>query len=213
MMWLAAKGIKAVQRIICNMNANSEDRSGDLVARWRQGDQQAAAQLFHRYAERLIVLARSHLTPKLAQRVDPEDVVQSVYRSFFAETRAGRYEFDRGGDLWHLLVAITHHKLYDQVKHNTRQKRAVAREQNLGKNGSFYGLETTLLAREPTPLEAAALSDTIEQLMRHLKPMHRNVFELRLKGYSTDEIAAELQFSERMVRYVLEWIEQELRRP
>lgn len=195
------------------MNENAEDRSGDLVARWRQGDQQAAAKLFHRYAERLIALARSHLSPKMAQRIDPEDVVQSVYRSFFADTSAGRYDFERGGDLWHLLVAITQHKLRDQVKRNTRQKRAVAREQNLGKDDSFHGIEASVLAHEPTPLEAVALSDAVEQLMHRLKPLHRRIFELRLMGYSTDEIAVEVGFSERTVRYVLEWVKEEMTRP
>jgi hypothetical protein len=37
------------------------DQSGNLVARWRDGDQQAAAVLFQRYADRLIGLARSRL--------------------------------------------------------------------------------------------------------------------------------------------------------
>jgi hypothetical protein len=60
------------------------------------------------YANRLIALARSRLSSKLAGRIDPEDVVQSVYRSFFAEARAGRYHLDRGGDLWRLLVAMRH---------------------------------------------------------------------------------------------------------
>src|SRR5262249_61199873 len=83
-----------------------DDRSGHLVARWREGDQQAAAELFRRYADRLVALAKSRLSQKMARRVDPEDVVQSVYRSFFAETKEGRYEFERGGDLWHLLVTI-----------------------------------------------------------------------------------------------------------
>src|SRR5262245_5701318 len=81
---------------------SGEDWSGNLVARWRQGDQQAAAELFHRYASRLTALARSQLSGQLAHRIDPEDVVQSVCRCFFADTREGRYELQRGGDLWRL---------------------------------------------------------------------------------------------------------------
>lgn len=83
------------------------DNSNHLVARWQQGDQTAAAELFQRYASRLIALARSQLSVKLAQRVDPEDVVQSVYRSFFVDARNGRYDFQHGGDLWRLLVTMT----------------------------------------------------------------------------------------------------------
>jgi len=40
-----------------------DDHSGNLVARWRDGDQQAAAELFRRYAERLVGLVRRRLPP------------------------------------------------------------------------------------------------------------------------------------------------------
>src|SRR5436305_1291848 len=99
-------------------NDNAADEAAALVARWRAGDQQAAAELFRRYADRLIALARSRLSARLARRIDPEDVVQSAYRSFFGDTRAGRYDVGRAGDLWQLLVTITLHKVQLQVKRN-----------------------------------------------------------------------------------------------
>src|SRR5262245_10269770 len=106
----------------------SDERSGDLLAQWRAGNQQAAAKLFQRYADRLTALARSRLSSRVNRRVDAEDVVLSAYRSFFAGASAGRFEVERGGDLWRLLVSLTLRKLYRQVKHNSRQKRAVQRE-------------------------------------------------------------------------------------
>src|SRR5262249_45888213 len=62
--------------------------------------QPAASELFQRYAGRLIALARSRLSTKVSKRVDPEDVVQSAYRSFFAGARDGCYDLERGGDVW-----------------------------------------------------------------------------------------------------------------
>ena len=47
------------------------DPVANLVERWRQGDQQAAAELFQRYASRLIALAHSRLPTNLSHRVDP----------------------------------------------------------------------------------------------------------------------------------------------
>ena len=35
----------------------ADEASIDLIARWRTGDQQAASELFHRYAAQLIALA------------------------------------------------------------------------------------------------------------------------------------------------------------
>ncbi len=63
--------------------ATTDPLSAQLLIRWREGDQAAADALFRRYAERLIGLVRLRLSEKLARRVDPEDIVQSVYRSFF----------------------------------------------------------------------------------------------------------------------------------
>src|SRR3954470_23818895 len=88
-----------------------------LLERFRAGDDQAAAEIFDRYFERLTSLARSRLSTRLARRTDPEDIVLSVYRSFFVEAREGRYTLGRGGDLWRLLSSITRHKLLRQVRH------------------------------------------------------------------------------------------------
>ena len=65
------------------MSERDEPSTVELLARWREGDQQAEEELFSRYTTQLVALARSRLSPKLAGRVDAEDVVQSAYRSFF----------------------------------------------------------------------------------------------------------------------------------
>ena len=54
-----------------------------LLERFRSGDELAAEALFSRYFERLTSLARTRLSSSLKRRTDPEDIVQSVYRSFF----------------------------------------------------------------------------------------------------------------------------------
>lgn len=192
------------------MEDRTAEQSGDLVARWRDGDERAAAELFQRYASRLIALARSRLSVKLAQRVDPEDVVQSAYRSFFGDTKDGRCEVQRGGDLWQLLVTITLHKLHDQVKRHRRAKRAVDRERNIGSDESWSSVEAHLATQAPSPMEAVALTDEVEQIMRELKPLYRRILELRLQGYNIDEIAAHTQSGERTVRRVLEQVKEQL---
>jgi RNA polymerase sigma-70 factor (ECF subfamily) len=188
----------------------AEDASIHLVARWRDGDQLAADQLFRRYAEQLIALARTRLSSKLSQRVDPEDVVQSAYRSFFHGTKDGRYDIQRGGDLWQLLVVITLHKLQHQVRHNLAGKRSIHREQALGAENSSVGLQAYVQAHEPSPVEALALAEELEQLMRKLPPLHRRMLELRLQGYSADEIATETQRCPGTVRRVLDRVKQDL---
>lgn len=182
----------------------------DWLARWRAGDQQAAAELLRRYTNRLIGLARSRLPAKLATRVDPEDVVQSVYRSFFAGVSEDRYDLRHGGDLWRLLVTITLRKVYFQVRHHGAGKRAVNLDLGYSSEDSLLGLQPDLLAREPSPVEALALAEQLEQLFARLTPLQRRIVELRLQGHNLDEIAAQVERTERTVRRVLdeakEWL-------
>lgn len=184
------------------------DESVDLVARWRGGDEQAANELFHRYAGRLLALAQSRLSAQLAGRVNAEDVVQSAYRSFFVHARAGRYVFERNGDLWRLLVAITLHKVRGQIEHHKAGKRDVRLER--GDGGAWFGLPPDALAQDPSPAEAAALADELEQVMRRLEPAQRKMFELRLQGYSLEEIAGQCECSIRTVKRGLSTIRERL---
>jgi RNA polymerase sigma-70 factor (ECF subfamily) len=188
-----------------------EAPSAELVARWRGGDQEAARELFRRYAARLRALARSRLPAGLARHIDPEDVVQSACRSFFSGARAGRYALRREGDLWRLLAAITVHKLRHQVERHTAGKRDAARERHFGGESTLFRLQGRLFARGPSPSQAAALADALEQVFRELGPLERRVVELRVEGRSLEEIAAAVRRSERTVRRLLERVKGRLR--
>ncbi len=119
--------------------------------------------MFHRYAERLVALARSRLSGKLAQRLDPEGVVQSAYRNFVAGAHEGQHDLQRGGDLWRLLVKITLHKLHDQVKRHTADKRTVDAERNLAGNDSLSNFDSAFLAQGPSPGERPLLEGSIRR--------------------------------------------------
>jgi RNA polymerase sigma factor (sigma-70 family) len=181
------------------MQPSDDETSAELLVRCRDGDEQAAEQLFERYFERLALLARSRLSPRLAARTDPEDVVLSAYRSFFIGVRAGRFSLKRSGDLWRLLVAITMHKLYRQAKHHSAEKRSVYAEQ-LWQPAEDNSIPRN---REPTPEEAVALADELEAAMSQLDAVSRRVLELRLQGEPLSTIAAETGRSERTIRRLL----------
>ncbi len=180
-----------------------DDKSIDLAARWQEGDQEAAEELFGRYAAPLIGLVRKHLSEKLAHRFDPEDVVQSAYRSFFTGVRDGRFLLERSGDLWRLLVVIAIHKLRHQVERHTAGKRSVDLESPQDPalfHTSDWG------GRQPTPADALVLAEQIEQIVSALTPLDRRMFELRLEGYTLDQIATETHRSQRTVRRVMDRI-------
>jgi RNA polymerase sigma-70 factor (ECF subfamily) len=188
----------------------SEDSCANLVARWRAGDEHAAAELVQRYTTRLVALARSRLSGNVAHHVDPEDLVQSAYRSFFSKARRDSIEIEPNGDLWQLLVTITLHKLHNQMKRVTAQKRAAQKEQSFGSEDSLLGLRGLALGGDPSPVEALALVDLLEQVMRSLEPAERRMLEMRLQGYTLAEVAAEVRCSERTVRRTVAEIKERL---
>lgn len=197
------------------MTQSSQNESMDggvlsLVARWRGGDQQAAEKLFGLYAGRLIALAQGRLSNRLAGRVDAEDVVQSAYRSFFSGARADRFSLQHGGGLWRLLVAITLHKLSDQVDRHTAERRTVDAERHFAGEDSLVALGARLAVRNPSPVDAIALADELEQVMRSLEPQPRRILELRLQGHDLAEIATQVACSERTVIRVLKRIKEQL---
>lgn len=184
------------------MAETSESRI--LVDRWRAGDEAAARELVDRYAGQLVELARRRISQRLASRVDPEDVVQSVFRTFFGRVKAGQFEFHERDDLCKLLVRITVHKTLRQVHFHQAAKRDPRHETGQNDEGQERIME--ILARDPTPEEAVAFVDQLEHFLDRLQPQERQVLELRLQGYSSDEIARELGTYDRQVRRVVERI-------
>ncbi len=188
--------------------AFSQDSFARLKRRLDQGDPAAAEEIFERFSRRLAALAREQLGPRLRAKLDPEDVTQSVFRSFFRRQEAGELTFASWESLWSLLVVITLRKCGHQVQHYLAARRDVRRElgQAPGTDLSSEDVRSSwrALVREPTPEEAAALTDLLERLMHRLKPLQREILTLRLQGHSTAEIAQQVKRSQRMVQYTLQ---------
>ena len=182
----------------------------ELVARARAGDEQAAADLHDRYVDRLIHLARKRLSPKLARRTDPEDIVQSAFRSFFRHVRAGRYSPHDCGDLWHLLAAITVGKLQHTVRRHSAKRRSVYAEQSTSGDMATRTIAPESIAREPTPDEAAILVEEMGLAMAQLSPLQRQVLQMRLQGYSFDQTANQVRCSERTIHRVIKIVKTRL---
>jgi DNA-directed RNA polymerase specialized sigma24 family protein len=95
-----------------------------------------------------------------------------------------------------LLVSITMHKLYRQVRWHVAEKRSVDVEE--GRIAASD--EQFLVSREPSPEEAIAVADELQAFMSTLEPFPRRILELRLQGHELSEIADATSRSERTVR-------------
>ena len=174
-----------------------------LLQRWKDSSDQAAAEeLYGRYSNRLIALARTRLPGRFNRRVDPHDVVQSVCRTFFKRVSDGVLEVRPDGNLWDLLATITMRKLFGQVDHHQAAKRNVARETEPAKDGSI-SVRIDGMDREPSPDDAAALREELDLVLGQMEPHHREMVQLSLLEYTPREIGETLKYSERQVRNVL----------
>ncbi len=183
----------------------------DLLARLRAGDEQAAVEVFDRFARRLVSLARQKLGQALRGKEDPEDAVQSALKSFFPRYAAGQFELASWNDLWGLLARITAHKCGDRLERFRAACRDVRREV-LAPAADDSNPSWEFLARDPTPSQALVLTELFEELHRSLGERDRGILTLHLQGVEIAPISAELQCSERTVFRVLERIRQRLER-
>jgi RNA polymerase sigma factor (sigma-70 family) len=180
------------------------DTSADwlLTELSRGGNEEAARQLFDEYVDRLLAVARGHISQRLAQRVDPEHVVQSVFRTFFGRIKEGRFQIHDRDDLGKLLARITVHKALRQVNFHRAAKRSPMQE--AGPAEWSRDDLVNLLTREPSPAVTIAFLDQFEHFVSQLRPQERQILEMRLQGYTNEEIATRLGTYDRHIRRVLE---------
>lgn len=187
--------------------ANRELNAGDvgegsdssLVRRFRSGEDDAATQLYKRYAERLHRLAQRNTGADLARRFDAEDVVQSVFRTFFRRVRTGLYDLPDGDELWRLLLVISLNKIRALAIHHRAQKRSVAATVAPGAE-----LLAQLADQNSQELALTSLKMVIGDVLNTLPEVQQRMIVRRIEGCQVEEIAAETGRSKRTVERVLQ---------
>ena len=177
-----------------------------IEGRLRLGEDEAAREVFQRFARRLLALTRRQFEQRLAHRVDAEGVVQSAFKSFFVRHREGKLQVENWNALWGLLTVITLRKCADRVEYHRAARR------DFGREAVLYQENDVSLDREPDPHEAAVLAETVEQLFRAAEPDERPVLELSLQGLTAAEISLRLGRALRTVHRLREQVRKRLER-
>lgn len=177
----------------------------DLLA----GDDEAARELLGRYSAQLVTLARQQMSARLQTKVAPEDVLQSVFRTFFRRLEAGEFELRGWSALWGFLSLLTLRKVQHNVDRYTTIGRDLTREISLDVLGGD-SWEIVIPDREPTPDEAAAFAETLTNLFAELDDRDRQTIELVFAGQKPVEIARRLGCSQRTVRRTLARVREKL---
>ncbi len=178
-----------------------------FAERLRARDDAAAQEFFDRYSARLIILARARMSPRLATKSDPEDVVQSVMRTFFRRLNADSVELRDWVSLWGLLSLLTIRKCAMWGRQYSTASRDVGREVSLTSKDSD---QRDICGREPTPAEVSTLVDMIEQLLASSSDIDKVIIEGLLNGKTIAELATEINRTERTVYRASERIRRNL---
>jgi RNA polymerase sigma-70 factor (ECF subfamily) len=184
----------------------------NILEQLHDGEDAAARVVFCRYVAALIELARTHLDTWIRAKEDPEDVIQSVYRSFFLRVRDGKLELGDWGQTWHLLVRITLRKCANRRAYYRAECRDVGREIPLDQWERLPGSKWALAAAAPTPEAALLLTEQVQMLLEQFDPPEQQIVVLSLQGHSTVEIGRTLRRAERSVRRVRERVRKLLHR-
>jgi RNA polymerase sigma-70 factor (ECF subfamily) len=177
-----------------DLNPPIEERSDrSLLRRLRRGEDDAATALYLRYAHRLLALTRTQASAELTRLTQPEDIVQSVFLSFFRKAAGGMYDVPEGEELWNLFLVITLNKIRAKGNYFRARKRDVRR--NVGPEVP----ESDPAAAAPDEAAFAELQAVIRDLLAALPPKSAEIVELRIAGNDVAEIA---RISKRALRTV-----------
>ena len=99
-----------------------------------------------------------------------------------------------------MLALIAVRKCADRANYHLAACRDASREHA----PTASGVWPEAIDREPSPDEAAELEEAVKRLLGVLDPADRPVLELSLQGFTTQEIAEQLDRPERTVRRLRE---------
>lgn len=176
-----------------NSGYSPSDRT--LLVELHHGQDDAATKLYLRYADRLLSLASKQTAGDLRTRIDPEDIVQSVFRTFFRRASEGHYQVPEGEELWKLFLVIALNKIRTTgAWHHAAKRDSRATISSEGLQDGQTQDETSL----------TILHLVIEEMLATMPESTREIIKLRIAGNEVSDIAAQVGRSKRSVERVLQ---------
>jgi len=177
-----------------------------LLVRARARDDEAAWELIARYGPHVVAVVRRKLSRQVRARLDSQDIVQAVWKSFFFDM-AGIDEIQSPEQLMKVLIQMTHNKVVDAYRrHVVAEQRGTGRECSLD-SVNEPGLR--LRSSDPTPSAFAIAKERWQQMIGGRTPVHQSVIRMRMAGETFESISSQLQISERTARRVIEDLRQD----
>jgi RNA polymerase sigma factor (sigma-70 family) len=182
-----------------------------LLGQMRAGSpterEQATTAIVQRYFARLAEVVGRQLSRRVRRRVDPEDLVQTTFRSVCLRLATGQFQLDDREDFWRLLVSVALNKTRKEVATQMAQKRDPRRERH-SNTPDDEALLQLLDRRTPTPEDATITAEEMGRLLDMLPVDIRPIAIWKFEGFTSEEIAEKLGYTlrtvERKVRLIRE---------
>ncbi|RMF41584.1 MAG: RNA polymerase subunit sigma-70 [Planctomycetota bacterium] len=190
-------------------NVSDQDRVSHWIDQVKQGDSLAAHRIWEHYFDSLLRSVRQRLAGQNRGPSDEEDVVLSVFKSFYAAAQRGRFpNLSSRDDLWHLLLRMAARKIIDKRRHDRRLRR--------GGDADIRSLDSPnivheVIGNEPSPEMVLMMQESMEEFLGSLGVGSlRDLAVAKLEGYSNRELALRFECSERTIERRLHLIREKL---
>ncbi len=157
----------------------------DLIARFVAGDDDALADLFSFYHDRLKRIVRFRLDHRLARRISDSDVIQELYLSASQRMKHYRNKPEMPFFVW--LRLLLNQQLADLHRQHLQAEMRDARKEISLEHPSMtshtsYAMAAHLVGRGTSPSQAFSRVEKIaslEQALNRMAPIDREVIALR----------------------------------
>ncbi|MGF1583096.1 MAG: ECF-type sigma factor [Gemmataceae bacterium] len=185
-----------------------------LVQQLKAGQRDALQDLWARYFERLVRLARKKLDGAPRQMADEEDVALSAINSFCVAVENQRFpKLEDSADLWQILVMLVRKKSARLWEYHSRERRNHNKVQSIevppgaGSESDAFFLDQ-IQGETPDPQVAAEFTEQLQVLLQTLSDKElQQIAVLRLEGHTHGEIGETIDRSSETVRRRLERIQ------
>ncbi|MCP4509406.1 MAG: RNA polymerase subunit sigma-70 [Fuerstiella sp.] len=170
----------------------------DLI---KHGDSTAANRIWQHYFDRLVRSVRHRLYGQNRAVSDEEDIVLSVFDSFYCAVKNGRFpDLSDRDDLWQLLLRMSARKVVDKRRHDLRQRRGGHEKITSFHDTGDYGTVIEAIGDEPSPEMVLMMQESVEQVFSHLGVGQLgDIAGGKLEGCSNAELAERFDCSERTI--------------
>jgi hypothetical protein len=182
--------------------AQTENSVTSWIHAVRVGDEDSARQLWNRYFDRLMAIARSRMSTLPRATYDEEDAAISTFRVLCKRLQEGGYpELSDRNELWQLMLTVILRKIGHRAQYESAEKRGSLASE-------FSRVDETLISCP----DSSQIAMEYQLLLAKLDDCNlERVAVLKLEGFTNDEIAVKLNRTRRTVQRMLDLIREILR--